>query len=261
MFDNYDYTLAWIVQFLLILIRIASLFTFTPLLARAQVPAMAKIGLSVLISFMVINYAPPVMPFPYDNIGALVFAVMCELIVGLVMGFVTMLYFNIVYTAGHIIDMQVGFSMSQVYDVSTGGQVAISASLLNMVMIISFVMNNGIEKLIYTITQTFNKIPTGSGVFRLATVELMIDYFIRCFTLSLQVAMPVLASALLAEIALGIIVRTAPQMNVFVIGMPLKVILGLLILAFMIPAFVSVCGSVFDDMFYSIETVLGGMVP
>ncbi len=258
---NTDFLLPWIVHLLLIVTRMAALFTFTPLLARQQIPNAAKIGFSLLMGFILINLYPPPAVYPYNNLYALAFAIICELTVGMVIGFITTLFFNAVYTAAHVIDMQIGFSMAQMYDMSAGTQVAVTSILLNSALVVTFIVTGGLEQLIVMMARTFAVIPVGAGVLRPEVVTLVVEQFARCFVIALQISMPILASALLAEVALGVVVRTAPQMNVFVVGIPLKIILGLFILMLMMPVFVYFSDSIFDEMFNAINRVIGGMVP
>ncbi|MCL2002675.1 MAG: flagellar biosynthetic protein FliR [Oscillospiraceae bacterium] len=261
MISNADYFLTWVVHYLLIVTRLSVLFVFSPLLARRDIPGLVKIGLSLLLAAIVVNFAPPPQDYPYNNLYALAFAVIAELSVGLVIGFITSLFFNLIYTAGHIIDLQIGFSMAQMYDVSVGGQVAVTSGFLNFILIVSFVTSGAFTTLIATMTRTFQFIPVGMGVLRPEAVGLITDVFVRTFAMAIQAAMPLLASALLLEVALGVIVRTAPQMNVFVVGIPLKVFLGLIVLALMLPIFTTFTRSIFGVMFDYIDRMTGGMIP
>ncbi len=258
---NTDFLLPWVVHLMLIVTRMAALFTFTPLLARQQIPNAAKIGFSLLTGLILINIYPPPDVYPYNNLYALAFAVICELSVGLVIGFITALFFNAIYTAAHVIDMQIGFSMAQMYDMSAGTQVAVTSGLLNTVLVVSFVFSGGLNQLIIMTARTFAVIPVGGGILKPEIVPLVAEAFTRCFVIALQISMPVLAAALLAEVALGVVVRTAPQMNVFVVGIPLKIVLGLFILMLMMPAFVDFSNTVFNNMFAYINRAIGGMVP
>ena len=259
--SNVDYFLSWVVHFLLIVARMSALFVFSPLLARREIPAAAKIGLSLLTAAIIINFAPPPELYPYNNLFSLAFAVICELVVGLAVGYITLLFFNLVYTAAHLIDLQMGLTMAQMFDVSVGGQVAITSGLLNMVLIVSFVFSGGLRELIITMARTFEVIPVGGGILRPETAYAMGEVFIRTFVMAVQVAMPLLASALILEVALGVVVRTAPQMNIFVVGIPLKIFVGLIVLTLMLPVFTNFSNTIFTEMFGYINGMLGGMIP
>ncbi|MDR0324708.1 MAG: flagellar biosynthetic protein FliR [Oscillospiraceae bacterium] len=259
--SNVDYFLSWVVHFLLIVTRMSALFVFSPLFARQSIPAMAKIGLSLLTAAIIINFAPPPELYPYNSLFSLAFAVISELTVGLVIGFITLLFFNVVYTAAHIIDMQIGLTMAQVFDASIGGQAAVTSTLLNTVLIVSFILSGAFTQLVVMMARTFEVIPVGAGILRPELAYAMGEVFIRTFTMAVQVAMPMLASALILEVALGVIVRTSPQMNVFVVGIPLKIFLGLIVLALMLPVFTSFSNTLFSEMFHILNDVIGGMVP
>jgi flagellar biosynthetic protein FliR len=260
MVSNVDYFLSWVVHYLLIVTRLSAVFVFSPLLARREIPAMLKIGLSLLVAAIVIQFTPPPLAYPYNNAFSLALAVIAELSVGLAIGVVTLFFFNAVYTAGHVMDMQIGFAMAQMYDSSVGGQVAVTSGLLNFVLIVVFVTSGAFTQLIVTMTNTFEIIPVGMGIIRPEAAFLMIEVFVRTFAVAVQIAMPLLASALILEVALGVIVRTAPQMNVFVVGIPLKVFLGLIVLMLMLPAFTAFSNTLFSEMFVYIDQMLGGMI-
>jgi flagellar biosynthetic protein FliR len=256
-----DNTLLWLVQFLLILTRMTSVFTLSPILGRNNIPTFGKIGLSLMTTFILIQFHPPGPGLVTDSWQFLVIAVLRELLVGFVMGFGTILFFNIVYGAGQIIDMQIGFTMSQQYDPSSGSQVAVSGSLLNLIFVECFLLADGIPTLITILNRTFDVIDVGQGVLPQAILYTALDGFVSSFILSVNVAMPVLASALLCEIALGIIVRAAPQMNVFVIGIPIKIIVGLFMLALMVPVFVFMTSTLFEKMYDTVDQLLVMMIP
>jgi flagellar biosynthetic protein FliR len=244
---------AWALQFALILIRMAGLFLLSPIWGRANVPGSLKIGLALALTFILINFYPPgAMPLSDTVVG---YVLLCtgELLVGLILGFVTTLFFSIAFTAGQIIDMQTGFGMVQVYDVQQNIQIPIAGNLLNLVILLCFMLAGGHLRLIEILAHTFEVLPIGHIVLDQRLPLVMLDGFARTFGLAVQVAMPVIAAGLLAEISLGVIVRTAPQMNVFVIGIPLKTLIGLLMLCFIVPVFVNLTNPLFDEMFAYVD--------
>ena len=256
-----DNLLRWSVQLLLILTRVSAMFVLSPILGRQNIPNMLKVGFSLLVAFIMLSIYPPAMQYPFLSAPGLMLAIASELLVGLIVGFITMLFFALVNVAGHIIDMQIGFAMAEMYDASANTRMPISASLLNVVMIQCFLAAGGLSRLFGVVMRSFDYIPVGGAVFPATLAGVALGTFAKCFVLSLNVAMPLIASAMLAEIGLGIIVRTAPQMNVFVIGIPIKVIIGLVMLLLLTPVFVMATGSIFDMMYEAIDDVVGGMMP
>jgi flagellar biosynthetic protein FliR len=258
---NTDVALTWVVHLLLIFTRFSSMFVLSPILGRQSIPNAAKLGTSLMAALMLVNIHPPPDDYPFISVPGLLGAVAVEFLTGFVMGFGILVFFNVVYTAGHIIDMQIGFSMSQQYDPSVGAQVPVAGGLLNLILMLCFVSADGIPVIMSVMGRTFQVIPPGSAVFPAGIAYTALASFTDCFILALNIAMPLLAAALLAEIALGIIVRTAPQMNVFVIGIPIKVLIGIIMLATTIPVFVSVTDNLFDMMYDAVDTLLLGILP
>ncbi len=251
----------WVANFALILIRMSGLFLLSPIWGRANVPRTLKICLSVVLTMILVNFYPPPAEPPWHTLAG--YALLCtgELMVGMTLGFLTTMFFGIVFTAGQVIDMQTGFGMVQIYDVQQNIQIPIAGNLLNLTILLCFLMTGGHMKLIEILFATFERLPLGQVTIDTRLPLVMLEAFIRAFVMAVQVAMPVVASGLLAEISLGVIVRTAPQMNVFVIGIPIKTIIGLLMLALIIPVFVRMTGPIFDTMFSFIDRAFQAMLP
>lgn len=245
--------------FIFIFIRVAALIISSPIFGRKTVPAILKVGLCLFIAYIVFAaYTPKAAP-AYD--GMLGFAVIClkELLFGLVMGYVTTLFFSLVQTSGQVMDMQMGFGMVNVFDVQSNISVPVTGNLFYIVLIITFLGVNGHLKLIYILTRTFSEIPVGSATLNPMTGLMALDVFILAFVLAVNVAMPLIAAGLLGEVALGFIVRAIPQMNVFVVGIPLKIALGFMVLLLILPVFVGFTGAIFDRMYESLDKMIMGL--
>jgi flagellar biosynthetic protein FliR len=245
----------WVTHFLMFVVRMSALFIISPIFGRANIPAYVKVMLSVMAGFIAIQFYPPPPELP-PTLVHFILAIAGELLVGLTIGYITTMFFGIVFTAGNIIDTQIGFGMVQIYDVATNAQMPVIGTLMNIVIIQSFLLTNGHLKLIRLLFATFELIPVGNVVLRPELGQLMLNGFLQTFVLSINVALPIVASALVAEVGLGIVVRTSPQMNIFVIGLPLKVLLGLVMLGVIMPVFIRFTNVIFDRMFDFINVVL-----
>lgn len=245
--------------FILMFIRVSALIISSPIFGRRMVPNILKIGLCLFITYIVFSAYNPKTPPEYGGVAE--FAVMCikELLFGLVIGYVTTLFFSLVNTAGAVMDMQMGFGMVNVFDVQSNISVPVTGNLFNIILLITFFGVNGHLKLIHMLTSTFTQIPVGAVTLNPALGLVALDVFILAFVLAMNVAMPLIAAGLLGEIALGFIVRAVPQMNVFVVGIPLKIILGFMVLMLIIPIFVNFTGVIFDNMFESINKMIMGL--
>jgi flagellar biosynthetic protein FliR len=241
-------------------IRVSALILATPIFGRKTLPNLLKVCLCLVLTYVmfVSNVSAP-QP-QYANM--LAFALLCikELLFGMALGFVVTMFFSLVQTSGHYIDMQMGFGMVNVLDVQNQISVPITGNLLNIVLIIVFFGVNGHLKLIYILNGTFAQIPAGTLSLNLNVGMTALELFSLSFVLAVHVALPLIISGLLVELALGFMTRAVPQINVFVVGIPVKVILGFLILLLVLPVYVNFTNAIFDRMFESISTMMRGLV-
>ncbi len=245
--------------FILMFIRVSALIVSSPLFGRKTLPNILKICFCLATTYVMFAAN---MNSPQVQYGGLIeFAMLCikEMLFGLVIGFTTTLFFTLVQTSGHYIDMQMGFGMVSVLDVQTGATVPITGNLLSVIMMITFFGVNGHLKLIYILNSTFAQIPIGTVTLNPAIGMTALEVFILAFLLSVHVALPLIASGLLGEVAMGFITRAIPQVNVFVVGIPLKIVLGLMMLLIVLPVYVNFTGVIFDRMFESINTMIAGL--
>ena len=207
--------------FLLLFFRITALIVSSPVLGRKIIPNTAKIGLCLVISYVVFSASGP--PPVLSTGSVLEYGFLCvkEILFGLILGYVTTLFFSIAHTAGSIIDMQIGFSMSNVYDAQSNISAPVTGNMLNIVMLISFFSVNGHLKLIQIIMGTFSIVPVGQVSLSFDITHAALQVFALTFVLAINVSMPMIVAALMAEIAMGILIRMVPQMNMFVVGIPL----------------------------------------
>jgi len=178
----------------------------------------------------------------------------------LIIGIITTLFFSAVHTAGQLIDMQIGFSSFQVFEASFNLQVPVTGNFLNIVLLICFFVANGHLVLIRLIADTFKIIPVGGALMRPQIALCFAQIFVTTFTMAIKIAMPIIAASLLTEIILGILIRAVPQMNFFVIGFPIKIGLGMLVLFAFIPVFVNASNYIFEEMIAAIKKTFDVMV-
>ena len=250
-----DATVLWVSHLGLLFTRNAAVFTVSPVLGRNNVPLYTKILLSVLLTFIMIPLYPPPAEMDYGSIFHYTFAILGEAVLGLIIGYMNTLFFSVAFTAGQQIDMKIGFGMVQVYDVQSNVQVPVAGSLLNLIILLVFLLADGHIRLIQALSRTFEVIPVGQVALNADIAFVVVESFARAFAIAVNIAIPLIAAGLLAEAALGVIVRTTPQINVFVLGIPIKLLIGLFILFLIMPIFVNFTGVIFDEMFYAIDEI------
>ena len=247
--------------FLLLMLRVSALIFTSPIFGRRNIPAMVKIGFCLLLTYILYVSYPMAAPLDYGG-SVFVYGFMClkELAFGLILGFVTTAFFGLVFTSGQIIDMHMGLGMAGVTDVQNEIQVPMVGNLLNLILILAFFGVNGHQMLIRILSITVKQIPLGQVVISPDIGLAAAEVFALTFLLAVNVAMPVIAAALLGEVAMGILLRTVPQMNVFVVGIPVKLLIGLLMLLVMMPVFVGFTGTIFSNMYTAIEQLFSGLI-
>ncbi len=250
--QNFEY-------FMLLFIRVAALIVSSPIFGRKTLPNTLKIVLSLFIAYIIFSALPAAPSIQYD--GLLGYALLCikELLFGLVLGYGTTLFFSIVQTAGHVIDMQIGFGMANIFDVQSNVSVPVTGNLLNVVLLVVFFAVNGHLQLITIVRETFVRIPVGTVALNPQIGWTALEIFALAFVLAANVAMPMIAAGLFGELLMGFIIRTVPQMNMFVVGIPLKIILGFLVMLIVLPLYVSFTNVIFQNMFVSIEKMFMGL--
>lgn len=215
---------------LMVFARILGIFAFNPILSRRNIPAVAKIGLSMLITYIVALALPPMEFDAGDTVGQYVISFVCELFIGLVLGFICDLFVYMIYLAGDIMDSQSGLGMAKVFDPSTHIQMSMYGSYIGFFMYLYFFAANAHLTLIRIFVDSFEVIPLGGGHLNPELGWTFILMFSRIFTLMMQLAMPVIAAELIVEFCVGILMKTVPQIQIIVVNIQLKVIVGFTVL-------------------------------
>ncbi|MEK3882152.1 flagellar biosynthetic protein FliR [Paenibacillus sp. PL2-23] len=241
--------------FLLIFCRITAFFVVAPVFSSRGVPNTFKLGLGFFISLIVfLSYGMEQTIVP-DALYVL--SVLREIIIGLLIGFVVYLFFMVVQTAGALMDMQIGFAMANVVDPHSGVSAPLLGNFKFMLMLVVFLMMNGHHYMLSGLMDSYQWIPLDNELFaRLMSgnvTELLVRVFSNTFLLALQIAAPLVVAMFLTDLGLGFLTKTAPQFNVFVIGVPLKLMLGLFLIVLLMPGLATLFEKLFSIMFDSLE--------
>lgn len=223
------------ILFFIVSIRVVAMLISSPVFSMRQIPSFIKVALSLIIGYMMsitINTADFVMPS--SNIE---FLIVCskELLVGLIIGFIATLIFNAVRSSVQMIDFSIGFSMSQYYDPSTSSSSTVLERLFNWIALMLFLTFNFHHVLIEAIIKSFEIIPPGSMTYNSDIFSHLLSVFTHGFLISIQLAAPIVIVLFLTDFTLGLISRTVPQIHVFILGMPIKVLFGLLAISIILP--------------------------
>jgi len=243
-----DVLISGTAAFALILVRMTGLFIISPVFGRSNVPVYLKIGFSVIMSLILINTVQDYDLSYISNIYQLALTVLKEFITGLMIGFVSYIFFSVIYLGGQLIDVQIGFSMVNVLDPTSNTQISITSNFYYIISMIIFLGIRGHHVLIKAVFDSYEFVPLGGAVFDDRIVEDFIRIFGEVLVTGVKVAAPVTAAVLLTDVALGILSKTIPQMNIFIVGMPLKIIMGIVIIMLSLPLFFMLLEMLFNGM-------------
>ncbi len=240
--------------FLLVLVRVTGLFIATPIFSRNNIPNTLKVSFAVLLSFVLLN----AINSNLVNYGIFDFTILIvkELAIGLVIGFISYLFFTSLYLAGQVIDMQIGFGMVNVLDPQSNIQIPIMGSFYYILAILVFLTIDGHYFLIEALTSSFEYVPIGHFVFTENILKQLTVILGQTLIIGFKISSPVLATIFLADVLLGILARTMPQMNVFIVGMPLKVSVGIVTIVVSLPLFFIALQHIFNNMYEEIFSFL-----
>ena len=224
--------------FLLVIGRTSGLFISGPVLSGRQIPIQVKILLIIFLSGMIAFVNPVITEVPITHAGMFFMALGLEVLIGYTLGFVAYVIFAGIQLAGQMMDMQMGFGIVNVIDPQSGTQVPLIGNFQYLVAIMVFLGINGHHLLLRALNDSYHFIPVLGANFDGQFFEFIMGMGLYMFAIGLKLAAPVVAALFMADLALGFIARTVPQMNVFVVGLPLKIGAGLVMVMLTLPVFI-----------------------
>lgn len=247
--------------FILVFTRILSSVIFLPLMTHiSSVPANLKAGFSFILAMIVVSAMPEAAIVVGDSSVEIGFLVIKEIVVGLILSFSLSMFFNIYYFIGQLWSMQGGLSQTMVAD-SNGGQMSAIGKLYTMAFTVIFFMSGGYHWFIKSLIETFQHIPVGEVVFKEELLWAAVDAVSTYWELGLKLASPIVGVIFALDCALGILARTVPQMNMFVIGIPLKVLVLFGFLFVTIPLLSMFNDVIIQEIINTFFNLARGMMP
>jgi flagellar biosynthetic protein FliR len=221
----------WLLAVLLLTVRIGALLLLTPVLHAVPVPLTVRLLMVVALACVI---AMPLVGAPMPDVidpGLLLQAVLREAAIGATLGLGVLMAFAGFSLAGRLVDVQVGFGIGQVFDPSTRSQVPVLTAAFGLLAAVFFFLIDGHHALLRGIAYSVERFPVGRGTAPAAAAEPMVHGMAALFTLGFALAAPIVLALLLVEFALGVVSRNLPQMNMLVLGIPVKIVAGLLALS------------------------------
>lgn len=221
---------------LYILARMSGFVLFNPIFGRANIPVFFQSGFILILSVCVYSVTKQTVNVPAGTIE-LILRILLELALGFVLGLIVHFFFYIPQLAGSIVDTQMGMSMNQIYDVNSKTSVTVTSVLLNALMTLLFFTENGHHTMLRILLTSTELVPLGAVSLGEDLAAAMLELFIECTVLAIKLAMPILAAELLSQIGMGVLMKVIPQINIFVINIDIKIMIGLVLVLLLIAPF------------------------
>lgn len=235
--------------FWLVLARVSGLFLVTPIFGNRVIPVPVRISLLVLTSLIVLPVvAPPADGVP-DALFPYVFILARELVLGLAMGFVVLLVFAAAEMVGQLLDIEMGFGLVNVIDPVMGHPLPLMGNFFNLLAMLLFIVTDAHHLVFVALVDSFAVAPVGAGSLTGAAMRVGFDEVASMFYAAVRIAAPMLAILFLTSVVLGLTARAAPQLNMFVVGVPVKVAVGFIGLALAMPVYVVALRALFPQAY------------
>lgn len=244
---------------LLIFARITAMFFVFPVFSSPQVPGQVRLGLSALMTFIVFHAIPQ--PHLQVNGFELVVGAMAQILIGVIIGFVTSLVFTGISFAGELIDLQIGFAIANVINPQTQQNITIIGELELALATLFFIATDSHFYLIQGIAGSFNLVPIPYINLDPAVAGNLALFFAQSFLIVFRIAAPVVVALFLTNVALAFMARVAPQMNVFVVGLPIQIAVGLTMMIISLPLLAAVGPELFQNMSLQMDAIMRGLRP
>lgn len=242
--------------FLLVFLRVSAVIVFLPVLGDARVSVRIKAGLALLISALLFPHVAVNAATAGFDIFSLFFRMGTEVLIGAAIGFTSQLLFAGIQMAGQLIGFQMGFSIANVIDPASSQQVSIIAEFMYLLMLLVFLAFNGHHIFISGLAKSFQTIPLLSFSFSGKLPAGMVDMMRGMFEVAVKIGAPLMALMFFISIGMGLIARTVPQINIFIVGFPLQIAIGLIGLGLSMPFFLSLAGRYVVDLERGVGMVL-----
>lgn len=211
------------------------MFVLAPIFGDRAIPPMVKAGFAIILAIVLIPVASRVALPTIDSNWHLVLFGLKEFLVGAVIGLFFTLLFIGVRMAGDIVGYQIGLMMANIVDPNTDTQHSLVSEFYYLVAVLIFLAIDGHHAVVTALADSFRLIPIGTFAADGALGEQLIRFTAHTFIIGLKIGAPVIVALFLTSVALGVVARTVPQMNIFLVGIPLNIIVGFSVMAVALP--------------------------
>ncbi|WP_431820907.1 flagellar biosynthetic protein FliR [Burkholderia sp. F1] len=249
---------AWLTAFLWPFVRMLALVAVAPVTGHASVPGRVKIGIA---AFMALVVAPTLGPLPAVTVFSAqgIWIVVTQFLIGVAMGFTMQIVFAAAQAAGDAIGLSMGLGFATFFDPHSNGATPVMGRFLNAVAILAFLAFDGHLQVLAALAASFQALPVSAELLHAPGWRTLAAFGATVFQMGLLLALPVVAALLIANLALGILNRAAPQVGIFQVGFPVTMLVGLLLVQLLVPNMVPFFGRLFDMGIDAMGRVVTGL--
>ncbi|MEG0687137.1 MAG: flagellar biosynthetic protein FliR [Hungatella sp.] len=243
--------------FSLITMRVSGFILLNPIFGRKTIPTMVKAGFIMVLSVSMLTYTQG-QGITVEIAGPLAYGILLlkEFLMGFVLGYVVSLFFYVAAYAGGIIDFNIGMSMASVYDPQNNTTMPLTGTIMNAMIMLLFFAVDGHLALFKILAESEQVIPYGQVMITNQAMQAVLDIFQECTLLAVKLSFPIVALELLVEIGVGVLMKVIPQINVFVVNIQIKVLVGNFLLLLMCIPFGEFFGDLVNRMVDTVSFVL-----
>jgi flagellar biosynthesis protein FliR len=253
-----DISVAQFQLFLILFIRVLGILASSPVFGHRAFVNQAKVGFALVLS-IALYPAVPITLAATTDLFPFVFVVIKELMLGVMVGFVARLVFIAVQFAGEVIGIDIGFGVVNIIDPLSAERISIIGTFKNLLAILIFLIIDGHHVILNAMAASFDMVPLGGVQFTHMLTQGLVSMTSGVFVMAVKMSAPVITALFLTSLALGITARTVPQMNVFIVGFPLKIGIGMGMLLISLPLFMTVLIKFFNGMGAQLSILLQQM--
>lgn len=223
-------------------VRALSVVAVAPVLSMRAFPMLTKVGLGALLAYVLTMARSAHLTSLPGQLAPFLMAIVQEMMVGLLIGFAAALIFAAFQVAGEAVGIQLGFRLGTVLNPALSFQGGAAAQFYATLAALLFLMVRGHHLLLLSLERTLETVPLGTFAFEGEMMERLIRISSTSITAGVQMALPILGTVLLADLAMGLVNRAIPQMSIFIVGLPLKVMAGVVVMLLALPATMRMAG-------------------
>lgn len=239
--------------------RASGLIVTAPVFQSRGIPRPARIILAFVLALVVVPFIKTDYDLTKFSFWMAAFTLLQEVLVGLILGFMVNLTFYAIQLAGYFFDVTMGFGIVNIIDPNTGTEMPLLGQLNHILALLIFLAINGHHTLIKSFIQSYELIKPGMFFLSNQAVGIFVKAFSNMFFLGFKIGIPIIGTIFLVDVALGIIAKLVPQVNVFIIGFPVKIIMGMIMMILFLPVYILLIESSFansGDTFQVLRSIL-----